>query len=336
MRRLGLALVLASAGCAGVTPTAGTAPVTVAAAPPPTPSRPPDPLLISFRQNLEHAKVEAERAGWVVKEVVPIPEHHAAIVIYGPTPEKAPASRVARVDAIGAGPYQVVSSQSGMVDVMKKRDGSLLWDLRGDGSKSVVIHLTPCGANCGVAKPLVIDLVEHGFKLASTAPECPTCLRDEDADGVPEFEVRLGALSIAPCSRVSCGPSSALLVEVRGLERWDGARYARDLALLTPLYAERLRRTQLDADVVRKSSSKSRVCPLNALSVATRLYVYSRLGGESRADALDRADRLMRGWDTLPCSTEFDLLAPPKRWRELQKELEALPVPTLTALPTAR
>lgn len=319
---------LATLGCARAGGGAA-APVTVAPPAAVQPRRPPDPLEASFRDNLARARADAERAGWLVREVTPIPEHHAALVIYDPSPETAPATRVARLDAIGAGPYQVVSSESGMVDVVKTRAGALLWDLRGDGSRAVVVHLTPCGANCGVAKPLVIELAGHAFKVAAQVPECPTCLDDRDHDGVPELELRLAALAIAPCSRASCGPSSALLVEVRGFERWDGQRYSRELPVLRPLYAERRRQAERDAESVKKAGGKSRTCPLNALGVAARLYVYSRLGGESQADARVRADQVMRGWDTGPCSTEYDLLAPPKRWPALRSELEALPLPAL-------
>jgi len=328
------ALVAASAivlaGCAVLGGPANE-PVAVAPPPPRTPTAPPDPALASFRDNLEHAKLDAERAGWVVKQVLEIPEHHAALVVYDPAPERAPAYKVARVDAVGAGAYQVISSESGMVDVMKTRAGAPIWDLRGDGSKSVVIHLTPCGASCGVAKPLVLELEGDAFKKPTSVPECPTCIRDDDKDGVPELELRLAALSVAPCSRASCGPAGALVVEVRGVERWSGGRYARDLALLVPLYRERLGATERDADAVRRTAEKARICPLNALSVAARRFVYGRMTGESRGDALKAADRVMHGWDTKPCSKEYDLLAPPKRWEELRKELEGLSLPLLEA-----
>jgi hypothetical protein len=81
---------------------------------------------------------------------------------------------------------------------------------------------------------------------------------------------------------------------------------------------------------VKRARGKKQTCPLDALAVASGLYVYSRLGGESRADALKRADDVMRGWDTTPCSTEFDLLAPPKRWEALREELGAVELPRLT------
>jgi hypothetical protein len=204
-------LALAALGACAVRASPAESASPVAVAPPPRvpsePRPPPDPELASFRNNLEQAKAVAERAGWLVKEVVEIPDQRAALLIYGPKPARAPSYRVARVDAVGAGPYRVISSESGMVDVMRTRAGSLLWDLHGDGSKFVVVHLTPCGANCGVARPLVLELAGDSFKAAAAVPECPTCERDEDADGVPEWEVRLASLSIAPCSRVSCGPS---------------------------------------------------------------------------------------------------------------------------------
>ncbi|MBK7579569.1 MAG: hypothetical protein IPI67_05105 [Myxococcales bacterium] len=326
---LGFALIT---GCAVHTQTAAGEPSVVQPPPPTTATRPPPSELQTFKENLEHAKVDAEKAGWLVKEVVLIPERHAALVIYEPAPASAPATRVARVDAVGAGPYQVVSTESGLIDVMKTRRGSLLWDLRGDGSKSVVIHLTPCGANCGVARPLVLELTKaDSFQAAKAHPECPTCMRDEDADGVPEFEVRLAQLSIAPCSRVSCGPAGALLVDVRGVERWDGQKFARDLKLFAPLYRERFKLAERDAERVKRATERQKTCPLNVLGVAARVYVYSRLTGNSGGDALKTADRLMRGWDTRPCAKEFDLLAPPKGWNELSKELEAVVLPRLEA-----
>lgn len=332
MKRAVALSVLALAGACTTTRGQGPEPVVVAAAAPtPTATRPPDPRLRSFRENLEHAKADAERAGWQVKEVIEIPDHHAALVLYDPTPASAPATRVARVDAVGAGPYAVTSAESGIIDAIKTRAGSLLWDLRGDGSKSVVLHLTPCGANCGVAKPLVLELdaEEHSFHRPAAAPDCPTCSSDEDGDGVPEFEHRLVSVAIAPCSRASCGPASALEVEVRGLERWNGSRYARDLARFVPLYAARLRQAKKDSESLKKTAHKSKICPLAALSVAARTYVYGRLAGESRADARSRADEILRGWDTRACTTEYDLLAPPKTLGELMKELEAVSLPRL-------
>ena len=155
-----------------------------------SPLRPHDPAAGSFRENLARAQSEAESAGWVVQEVIEIPKRHAALVLYQPKPERAPATKLTRVDAVGAGGFRVMSAESGLIDVMKAPGGDLLWNLRGDGSNDVVLHLTPCGANCGVAKPLVLELTEQGFRAPPAAPECPTCKRDENRDGVPEFELR--------------------------------------------------------------------------------------------------------------------------------------------------
>ena len=174
-----------------------------------------------------------------------------------------------------------------------------------------------------------MELTAQGFVAPPAAPECPTCLHDEDKDGVPEFELRLAALSVAPCSRVSCGPAAALTAEVRGLESWNGKTFARDLPALEPLYFERLKRAKREAEKVRRASSKSKVCPLNALQVAAQLFVYSRLTGNSEQGALADADDVMQGYDTALCSKEYDLLAPPRSWKELREELRNVQLPTL-------
>jgi hypothetical protein len=288
----------------------------------------PDPAKAAFRENLARARDDAEKAGWVVREVVEIPGRHAALVLYDPTAARAPATKLARVEAVGAG-TTLLSAESGMIDVMKAPDGGLTWHLRGDGASFVVLHLTPCGAHCGVAKPLVLALTEQGFAVPATAPECPTCMQDEDHDGVPEFELRLVALTIAPCSRASCGPEAALVAEVRGLERWDGQSFSREAASLAPLYLERAKRSRRAAEQARRASNKAKLCPLHALQVAAELYVYSRLIGESEQDALRSSDEVMQRYDTGPCTKEYDLLAPPKSWKTLREELRAMPLPKL-------
>ena len=324
----GLSVALAAlcfGACAA--PSAPTAPQTTPGsdANPAQPGKPADPARVSYRQNLERAQDDAGRAGWLLQDVIEIPGHNAALVRY----RSANARRASRIDAVGAGAYHVLSNQSGMIDVMRAPGGALTWDLRGDGSTSVVIDLTPCGASCGVAKPLVLELRQDQFVVPASAPECPTCLHDADHDGVPEFEHSLVKLVVAPCSRVSCGPSAELRVEVRGLESWDGAKYAQDLASFQPLYFELLKQTRSEEEGVRRAGGKAKICPLGALEVAAELVVYSRLIGESRRDALAQADEVMRGYDTGPCAKEYDLLAPPKAWGELRQELEAVEVPTL-------
>lgn len=330
-RLVSVALLLGGCAAAPAPPiVASNGPVPIAAAPRTKPrGAPADPAKKSFRENLTRANEEADKDGWIPKETVELPGHNAAIVLYDPKPERAPAYKLMRMQAVGTGAYEVVSAESGIIEVVKTPKGSLLWDLRGDGSTSVVLHLTPCGPYCGVAKPLVLELGEDRFKAQPVAPACPTCMKDANGDGIPEFEVRLAELRIAPCSRVSCGPSSALLVEVRGLEVWDGEKYARDLRELQPLYVERLERAKKDAARVRKAGGKSKICPLDPLQVAARLYVFSRLGGESAEDALRRADDVMKGYGFEPCKREFDLLAEPKRWLELRKELEGWTLPKL-------
>lgn len=323
-------LALAASSCAGAAPPArSTEPVGVAPVPSSPPGNPPDPAERSFRENLARANEEAEQNGWLPKQTTLVPGHRVAIVVYAPKPERAPAYKVARVQAVGSGAYQVVSAESGMIDLMKTKQGSLLWDLRGDHSASVVLHLTPCGAHCGIAKPLVLELQDDHVRVQPVAPACPTCIHDRNRDGIPEFDVRLAALAVAPCSRVSCGPSGALLVDVRGFEVWDGKQFDRDLAELAPAYQALLEEARRAARRAERHGAKRKMCPLNPLQVAARLYVYSRLAGESRDDALKRADRVMKGYDFAACKTEYDLLAEPKPWSELREEMAGWELPRL-------
>jgi hypothetical protein len=317
-------------GCASTSPGEAKPPaVELPSASGAAPAKPADPAIANLQNNLEHAQDEAATAGWRVTKVTEIPGHHAAIVTYHPDRQHAMAYKTARVDAVSGGAYRVISNQSGMIDLMRTPSGALTWDLRGDGKSSVVINLTPCGANCGVAKSMVLELDGDHFFVPPSTPACPTCMKDDDRNGVPEFERGLVRLVVAPCSRASCGPSAELMVEVRGLETWDGQKYADDLAELRPLYFERLKRARHEADTVQRESQKSKICPVGAIQAAADLFVYSRFIGESRGDALRLAARVMKGYDTTPCSTEYDLLASPKPWSDLVAELGHVELPPL-------
>ncbi len=283
----------------------------------------------SLQANIEKNQADAEGKEWRKKDVVEVVPDRVAVVLYKKAHRERKAPRVARADLVTSGDYAPQSFVNGMIDVVRAPGGSFLWDLRGDKSTSVVLNLTPCSANCGVAKPKVIELVDGKFTTPAAAPECPTCIGDRDHDGIPEFEVALVRLDVAPCSRISCGPSLALAAEVRGFEMWDGKGYARELPALEPLYFEKLKRTRSDVQRARNASHKSKICPLGVLQTAAELFVYSRFIGESRADALRLADAVMKGYSLSKCTGEYELLAAPKSWPELRAELEVAKLPDL-------
>lgn len=337
-----VSLLLLSTACAAnrerapEVATASAAPPPAVVAPPPEPRAPPPPPPPSaarqLNENVRRAIVAAREEGWQHERTVDVPGRAAKIVLYQPTPESAPATKAMRADAVGASgaPY---TAFSGIIDVMKTRkEKSVLWDLTGEGPRFVVLHLTRCEPHCGTGQPLVLELDEHeAFRRARKAPECPTCMQDADRDGIPEFTYRMLELRIAPCSRVSCGPETALLVEVRGLESWDGETFARNLTVFRPLYEARSRAAQAEMKRVRRASRKKTVCPLDAIRVAAELFVYGRLTGMSEVEAFKASDRLMAGYSTDPCRTEYDLLATPKTWIELRSELVSAKLPTLDA-----
>ena len=330
-RRLALILfALLAVACGTGRPAEDPSSFRVAAPAPAKPVAPEPPTEEkSFRDNLRRVIADATRDGWLVKKTVEIPDHHAAIVLMDPSAAKAPAYKLSRFVAVGAGPFKGHTGESGMIDVVKTKRGKLLWDLHGDGARFVVLHLTPCGANCGVAAPKVLELSHDEFVEPKSVPACPTCIQDLDRDGIPEFAYRMFALTVAPCARVSCGPSLALQLEVRGLESWEGDHYAKNLRDFVPMYFERLKRVQRAARRARRARDKSKRCPLGALQVAAELYVYGQLIGEDRDRAIKNADDVMQGYDTGACKGEYDLLEEPRSWSELKQELLSQELPVL-------
>lgn len=296
------------------------------AAPLPVPTGP--PASGSLAANLARNQEEAEAAGWRKKEVVELGPD-AAIAIYKKARQAKNAPRSARADAITAGEYAPQSFVNGIIDVARAPGGSFFWDLRGDKGTSVVLNLTPCAAHCGVPAPKVVELIAGKFVTPSTQPECATCMGDRNHDGVPEFEVALLRLDVAPCSRVSCGPSLFLRVEVRGYEAWDGTKYARELPEFEQLYFEKLKKTKAEILRAKRAKKRGKICPLSVVQTAAELFVYSRYIGESRGDALDQADELMKGYSLEPCRREYELLGPPKTWPDLLSELSSAKLPEL-------
>jgi len=332
-------LGLAGIAACGGPPPAAAPPVATVGVPAPAPrasSGPPtpeDPALVhrlAFQQNLERTLARARDAGWVENRRVVIPGHNAVLVVYEPMPDKAQATIQQRIDAIGAAPDNVISRESGMIDVSRTRQNKLLWDLRGKGAHSVLVALTPCGAHCGIPETLVLDLDDDRFSVPASAPACPTCRHDLDGDGIPEFDFPLLQLSIGPCSHASCGNSYALEVEVQGYASWDGQRFAKNLALFKPLYDKALEKARGEATKLA-SASKAGVCPTDALRVAGELYAYGRLTGQPAGTALAAADAVMSGYSMQPCTKQHDLLAGPKSWRVLRGELSKTRLPTLDA-----
>ena len=287
----------------------------------------------ALEENVRRAIREASADGWQHKKTVDVPGRSAKVVLYDPLPEKAPATKAMRADAVGitGSPYTV---RSGIIDVVEHpRTKSLLWDLTGDGPRFVVLHLIRCEPHCGTASPLVLELSSRDeFRRLPDAPDCPTCIQDADRDGVPEFTFRMLDLTIAPCSRASCGPETALLVQVRGLQAWDGERFSKNLGTFIPLYDSKLRAARADVKRVRRASRKKSVCPLDALRVAAEIFAYGRLTGVSEIEAFKEADKVMGGYSTDPCRSEYDLLARPRTWIELRSELVSEKLPKLDAV----
>lgn len=329
---------LALAGCGGaprpVEPRVSVPVTPIASAPAPDAeaaearSRSPEERL---RANLARAEREARAGGWELSRRIDLPGHRAAVLVFDPVPERAEARVTSRVIAVGAGSDgREVVRDSGMVDVMQTEQGSFLWDLTGDGARFVLIGLTPCAANCQRTETLVLELgAGDDFTVLDSAPGCPSCARDEDGDGIPEFETPLVSLELGGCPRVACGPLYALMVEVSGYESWNGKRFSKELALFAPLYVKRLAAARQAARAFPPAAGAKPSCPVDELRTAAELYVYGVLSGVSPDAAAREMDAVMKGRSTAPCEAERSMFQPPASWPELRAKVRAASLPVL-------
>jgi hypothetical protein len=295
-----------------------------------------------LESNLERARREAAAQGWQHQETLRLDGKHAALVRYDAQPgTPAFGDAVAgkqRVEAIAAGGFAPVAEEETMAEVARTPKGEIAWDLRGDGGTQVVITLTACGANCSPAGDVVLELGPGGWARAAGAPACPTCVHDDDSDGVPEFDRPLITLSLGGCPRVACGASYSLDVAAPGPEAWDGQAFSATRASFRRIYEQRLadakkrgaeaRRALLDARKAGRAPDDG-LCPLGALEAAAKVYAYSRVLGTPKARALGGADAIMRGLSTEPCAEERMLFEPPPSWKDLRARLASAVLPVL-------
>lgn len=240
-----------------------------------------------------------------------------------------------RADAVSTtgAPIRLEASR---LDIAKPATGGVLWNLRGDGARFLVVLPSSCGANCQPEAPRVLELLPTGWARPAQVPERPDSARDEDGDGVPELSFTLAHVHVAPCPRVSCGHTYEVGVTVDGLEGWDGARFARNRPSFRRLYEARLAAAKAEAFNLQTYGDK-RQCPTAALSAAARVYLYSRILGEPDAIALRSADTAMQGFDTARCAEPTGPAnGTPKPWPAIRAELARTQLPSLAIIPFRR
>ncbi len=261
-----------------------------------------------------------EAQGWIVNRTIEIDRGPAVVVVSEPGRGDAE-PMVSRVDVAGPGASRELFRETSVVDLVRHPvDESLVWDLRGDGGKQVVVTLVPCGANCGLPEFWVLELGDDGPREMSPAPPCPSCVVGKTADGVPVL-VEDVELTIASCARVSCGPTYALSVTVPKLLLWDGSRFSDTAAALRPVYESRHRE--------RAVISSAAACPVSSLQAAAELYFQLRVLGMAARDARRAVDREYPPRPMSPCLKTHALLSTPRSWDALLDELEGVGIPVL-------
>jgi hypothetical protein len=288
----------------------------------------------SLELSILGARIAAEAVGWKHEETSRVTGRELAFVRYG-SPASAQQGLFELVGATGA-PLRL---QASTFRVVPPKAGGALWDLRGDGARFAIIETEECGANCQPAEHHVFEARGDTWARPASAPARPTEGRDEDHDGIPEFPVALAHLKIASCSRVACGPTYELAIEVEGLESWDGQRFARDLLALKPLYMGRMAAAGSAGRAARARTDKASVCPIEALQAASNIFVYLRVAGVDAAQALAEADKTMAGYTTEACNHEgpqAGWLSDVRPWSVLRAELFGTAVPQMTRGPFTR
>ncbi len=269
-----------------------------------------------FRDNVEHAREVADAKGWRLARRFDLSGRAAVLVFRG-------GGRECFVTVDARREQDPVIKDAVRVRVARSHDG-LLFDLRGDGARFIVIRLEPDGGTA------VLELDGDTLRETDATPRNPTQGTDLDGDGVPEFPAPLVEIDLGPCPSTVCGPDAEKSIVIQGYESWDGATFSRGLAALQPLYARRLwqaRAEAADLGAVGRRT-KAAACPLDALRVAGEVFTYGVLAGQNREAAIREADAAMTGYSTAPCQRLLSMPQLPRAWRRIRADLrgESLPV----------
>ncbi len=201
--------------------------------------------------------------------------------------------------------------------------------LAGDARRFAVVESQSCAPLCEWPRARSFE-AKRGAFVEALGPAHPASMGDVDGDRVPDFAVELAQIPLCDgCepARVPEGEDGEALVVV-GLESWDGAAFARDLASFEPWYRAGLAEVRADAKALAKTPAKDRKkhCPREVVQDAAIVAVFARVLGVDAKKALAEADAIVAGWDTKACPA---MRARRRPWSELRKELGALALPRL-------
>lgn len=294
------------------------------------PAPPADPCGAAAASIRAHRADVARRArvlgddGWKVDAPLDVRCEPASVLV-------ARRGTTATLEAIGAGNQPAFRIEAREIELVSK---DAPWDLRGDGGRAIVVRVAECRAGCAVTSARaargeeVVELTAGAWKSAAVRPRFPSSMRDDDGDGVPEFDTLLARFRVAECERPGCAPGDGLDVDVLGIEAFDGAKFADDLRVFTGLYRGRLAWAREEAKRMRALPSKPSVCPLEAIAIAASIDVYGRILGGVETEALAEADGAMFGFDTAACESARQT-GPAVPWSGLRYAVGAVKIPRL-------
>ncbi|MBE7481645.1 MAG: hypothetical protein HS104_16900 [Polyangiaceae bacterium] len=285
---------------------------------PPTPKEPACPDLPRSTDPQLEAKITetgaAAAADWRATKRTDLPGDMGAIVEYEPTEtNKGPEGlglpiHYARTD---------IMTRDRVITLLGTQEQEWracrpVLSLTGGEPDTLVFQDIICGANCSGRRDddIVLRFSNGRWSRPKAVPKRPYTHQDWDGDGVPEFTYPILSMKAYDCSDTMCRSLAANIVEVRGIEQWDGVRFTANLSALLPWYKREAERARAQAtnNEGETQAKEPDDCPANALSLAAARYIYGVVDGEAKADAMAAADRFARRLDTSACTIDWSAL----------------------------
>lgn len=271
-------------------------PAPVLATPPALPQTT-DPLLGRL---LDAVNALPAKEGWLLREYHVTSKHDAAIGILDQVEPLADCNRGQPLVLVGHREVLSTGLTSGY-SLLSAPNGTLLWNLRGDGPRFLVVEERLCNF---ASTTRIFGIDEHGEWVSlegDARPSCVTCTRpkEEALEDKPLFSSYAVSLTLA-----SGGPYFPTTADVYLLEAWDGQRFRTNLPAFAPLYERRLAAARDEGKRARRLGSSK--CNRGLFLAAGEIYVYSRVLGNSEAAALAEIDRLVKDISTKPCEKNHD------------------------------
>jgi hypothetical protein len=280
----------------------------------------PQPLAAAVNR----AKGAANKGGWGSSTIAAIQKENVAVAVY-----HRDETGETLIQVIGAKQkpvsfeYGQGEGPDGDTPFTATASGAPIWDLRGDGGKTLVFQ------SCfrGICESWrLAEIIGQSIVQPKQAPGRPTTLQDDDHDGIPEFSTALARVDVS----TEGVPQWNTSIVVSGFESWDGKAYARDLLVLRPLYVKLLLGTRAVVASLPKPGSPA--CPVEALQAAAEIQLYAQLLGSAEPAARVEADAVMANRSTSSCRREplpGEDAETPKSWGEIAAELAKVKLPKL-------